>query len=96
MVNSSNSIFKYPDGKSWKDYSHPEFIPIFVDEYPKEERDKAKAECGGERATQTCIFDYLATGSREVARDSGSVDETAVAIAKETSKYYNFDNYWHT
>ena len=62
-------MFKYDDGLSQDNFSHPDFIPIFADE--NKHLDNARVNCGGQRATKACIFDYLATGDTKLAKSSG-------------------------
>ncbi|XP_062615400.1 fibrillin-1-like [Saccostrea cucullata] len=75
-VNESTSIFHYGSGLSHTDYSHPDFVPFFVDEYPEDQRSAAREACGGELASQACIFDYLATGDKALALSSGNTDSS--------------------
>lgn len=73
-VNETTSIFHYGSGLSHRDYSHPEFVPFFVDEYPEDQRNASREACGGDSASQACIFDYLATGDKALALSSGNTD----------------------
>lgn len=73
-VNEETSIFHYVSGLSHRDHSHPDFVPFFVDEYPEEQRNASRAACGGDSASQACIFDYLATGDKQLALSSGNTD----------------------
>ncbi|XP_078330906.1 uncharacterized protein LOC111125451 isoform X2 [Crassostrea virginica] len=73
-VNDTTSIFHYASGLSHRDHDHPDFVPFFVDEYPEDQRNASRAACGGDSATQACIFDYLATGDKELALSSGNTD----------------------
>ncbi|XP_048727704.2 mucin-4-like isoform X2 [Ostrea edulis] len=74
VVNETTSIFHYGSGLSHRDYSHPEFVPFFVDEYPEDQRNASREACGGDSASQACIFDYLATGDKALALSSGNTD----------------------
>ncbi|KAK3088019.1 hypothetical protein FSP39_013547 [Pinctada imbricata] len=76
-VNSSTSLFKYPIGKSHSDFAHPSFVPFYVDEFPEEDQQEAKTTCGGNTASQACIFDYLATRDSALASESGATDSLA-------------------
>nr|XP_022296650.1 mucin-like protein [Crassostrea virginica] len=73
----NRSLFKYNDGLSHINFSHPEFQPIFAEEDAR--LDDAKTKCGGTKASKACIFDYLATGDIKLAESSGDT-------AKESSK----------
>ena len=75
-VNDRTSIFHYASGLSHRDHNHPDFVPFFVDEYPEDQRNASRAACGGDSATQACIFDYLATGDKELAMSSGNTDSS--------------------
>ena len=64
-------------------YSHPDFVPIYLDEQPTEVRSRAESVCGDNLA---CIYDYVATGSEAFALDSKSVNEMADQTNKLTSE----------
>ncbi|XP_071150206.1 uncharacterized protein [Mytilus edulis] len=68
---SDSSIFDYTDGKSWADYSHQDFVPIFIDEFDNSTLQLAYTVCGGvSDQFKACIFDYLATGDQSFAADT--------------------------
>ena len=81
-------MFTYDDGKSWSDYSHPDFVPLFIDEFNQTTLDQAYSVCGG-RSDQykACIFDYLATGDQSFAEDTQSTNTEADAETEQLSKW---------
>lgn len=87
-VNGSNSLFNYTDGKTYADYTHPDFVPIFIDEFPTDEVDKAKEICGGQHASTACIFDFLLTKDEAVGKSSGKVEEDAEETLKASGIYF--------
>ena len=86
MVMPSESIFNYSNGKSASDYSDSSFEPLFIDEVDPAKLANATAECGGASASQACIFDYIATGNKALAQQSGQTDahsnQTNAALGK--------------
>ncbi|XP_078334851.1 uncharacterized protein LOC111121476 isoform X3 [Crassostrea virginica] len=76
-INSSTSLFQYGAGLSHADYSHPEFVPFYIDEQPQDAVNRSREACGGASASQACIFDYLATGDKALADSSGNNAESS-------------------
>lgn len=75
LIDPSDSLFIYTSGKSSSDYINTDFVPLFVDEVDQQLLTNATAECGGESmASQACIFDFLATGNKVLAQQSGQND----------------------
>lgn len=68
------SLFQYDDGLTFRDFYHPEFVPMFLDEVDESRLNDAKAKCGL-NPSASCISDYLATGDIEVALSSGKSEE---------------------
>lgn len=90
-VNESTSLFHYDIGYSHRDFSHPDFVPFFIDEFSEEKRNASIDACGGASASQACIFDFLATGDKALAESSGSeqaTSESENAAAGEISFTY--------
>lgn len=75
-VNESTSLFHYDTGYTHGYFSHPDFVPFFIDEFTEEERNASIVACGGASASQACIFDFLATGDKALADSSGSEQST--------------------
>lgn len=63
-----------------RDYSHPEFLPIFLDEQSPADRQAAQNLCGA--TNLACIYDYIATGSAGIA----SATKSSASTASETEK----------
>ncbi|CAG2228191.1 unnamed protein product [Mytilus edulis] len=84
---ADNSIFYYTDGKSWADYSHQDFVPIFIDEFDNSTLQLAYTVCGGKSDQyKACIFDYLATGDQSFA------DDTQITNAEAESETTQLQN----
>ncbi|VDI73636.1 Hypothetical predicted protein [Mytilus galloprovincialis] len=84
---AANTIFDYTDGKSWADYSHQDFVPLFIDEFDNSTLQSAYSVCGGSTDQyKACIFDYLATGDQSFADDTQS---TNVEAESETAQLQN-------
>ncbi|XP_063411483.1 uncharacterized protein LOC134694404 [Mytilus trossulus] len=84
---ADNSIFYYTDGKSWADYSHQDFVPIFIDEFDNSTLQLAYSVCGGKSDQyKACIFDYLATGDQSFA------DDTQITNAEAESESTQLQN----
>lgn len=64
-------------------YSHPEFIPIFLDEQPNDTRKAAEDLCGV--ANLACVYDYIATKSAAIANATKQTAETAEITVKARS-----------
>ncbi|XP_052721310.1 uncharacterized protein LOC128192563 [Crassostrea angulata] len=80
-VTENTSIFQYDTDLSHSDFHHPEFLPLFIDEFSEEKRNRSKVACGGSE-NQACIFDFLATGDKSLAMSSGSEASTSKLAAK--------------
>ncbi|XP_062579994.1 protein eyes shut homolog, partial [Saccostrea cucullata] len=80
LVNEE-SIFHYDKGLTNKDFSHPEFEPLFLDETNEEALENAKKKCGV-NPSQACIFDYLATGDIALAGSSGTEETISISEIK--------------
>ncbi|CAG5131219.1 unnamed protein product, partial [Candidula unifasciata] len=68
LVTEATSVFIYNKGESTKDYQHPEFVPLFVDETDPDRLAEAKRICGDNN--KACIYDKIATGSTDFARNT--------------------------
>ncbi|KAK3612288.1 hypothetical protein CHS0354_011006 [Potamilus streckersoni] len=77
MTNASGSAFRYPPGKTHKDFAHADFTPKFLDEADPVAIEKAKIYCGED---MECIFDYVFTGSKDVAIETRSIGLEANAV----------------
>ncbi|XP_062609554.1 uncharacterized protein LOC134271353 [Saccostrea cucullata] len=77
----NDSLFTYGRGLTYKNFSHPEFEPLFVDEADEEKLNEAKKSCGP-NPSQACIFDFLATGDIALAESSGTEETVSKADIK--------------
>ncbi|CAG5131221.1 unnamed protein product, partial [Candidula unifasciata] len=68
LVTEATSVFIYNKGESTKDYQHPEFVPQFVDETDPDRLADAKRICG--ESNKACIYDKIATGNTDFARNT--------------------------
>ena len=82
MTTSDTSIFVYTDGLSHANFSHPGYIPKFLGEADQDKVDNATKLCGEDNLE--CIFDFVFTGSVEVADDTKRIDEQHTADVKDS------------
>nr|KAG5691691.1 hypothetical protein BaRGS_029456 [Batillaria attramentaria] len=75
-VKDDTTVLRYPPRMGPANYSHPDFVPVFLDEVPKEEKDAAEALCG--EGNSACIYDYFSTGSEDFASTTTRTGEQAV------------------
>ncbi|XP_055997519.1 uncharacterized protein LOC125645547 isoform X2 [Ostrea edulis] len=73
-VNEKSTLFHYDDGLTYRDFSHPEFVPLFTDEVDKNRIKEAKEKCGS-NPSNACVADYLATGDIKLAKSSGNKEQ---------------------
>lgn len=85
-IDSDTSHFHYDTGLSHANFTHPEFVPFYIDEQPQDKVNRSREVCGGASASQACIFDYLATGDESLAKSSGDDAETS---ARDTATLGN-------
>lgn len=86
-IDSDTSYFHYDTGLSHANYTHPEFVPFYIDEQPQDKVNRSREVCGGASASQACIFDYLATGDESLAKSSG---DDAATSASDTASLGNY------
>jgi hypothetical protein len=77
-VTEKSSLFHYDDGLTFKNFSHPKFVPLFTDEVDKDRINEAKEKCGS-NPSKACISDYLATGDIKLAESSGNKEQDSKA-----------------
>lgn len=85
LVTTSNTVFIYDKGESTDDYQHLEYVPIFLDEADPAELAEARAILGDNY--QASIYDYVATGSADFARNTRTLEKTIDFINQNLSKY---------
>lgn len=64
--------------------SHPDFVPIFLEDYSQAQRDEAKAVCGNDNV---CTVDYLATKDAELATSSSNTSAESDSENQEFGKF---------
>lgn len=80
-ITSDESEFKYWPGKSHSDYEYPDFIPIYFDSIPDDQRTAALEACGS-NARKQCIYDFVLTGDKTLALETEiAFDDLAVVQA---------------
>ncbi|XP_061189287.1 uncharacterized protein LOC133197327 [Saccostrea echinata] len=73
---NEQSLFQYEDGFTYKNFTHPEFVPLFTDEVDENQLKEAKQKCGS-NPSEACVSDYLATGDIGLAETSGNKDKNS-------------------
>ena len=69
QITEEESLFYYPDGQSFANFSVPDHQPQFLDELDNVTRQKAETVCRGLQNIQ-CIFDYSQTQNKELAQNT--------------------------
>jgi len=64
-------------------FSHPDFVPLFLEDYPQPQRDEALAVCGSDTI---CTVDYLATKNAELAISSSNTSAESKIEDEEFGK----------
>jgi len=80
------SLFQYRAGRSYKDFQHPDFLPIFLDEVPPEDLASAERLCGTGPSNVACVFDFLATLDEAIATNTGKTTSDADAAVIITGR----------
>ncbi|KAJ8307332.1 hypothetical protein KUTeg_015416 [Tegillarca granosa] len=88
VINETESVFKYPHGKSPDAYRDRDFIPIFIEDFEQDDVVKAKTVCGNKTSSAACIYDYLLTKDESIGRDSGRVKVEAIEIVKSSGSAF--------
>lgn len=91
-TNCNESLFIYREGFNCTYYQHPEFEPLFLDDFPNDQRKQAESVCGGS-GDKTCIFDFLATKNDAVAQNTKQIEIVAKKDQLDASMYNCF--IWH-
>ncbi|XP_025082446.1 uncharacterized protein LOC112557056 isoform X3 [Pomacea canaliculata] len=90
-VTEENTVMRYPPRRGPANYSHPDFVPIFLDEQPQDVLQAARAKCGDSVA---CIYDYVATGSAAMAdasKDTAGKADDREKLSKNTAPILTFN-----
>ncbi|CAL1540486.1 unnamed protein product, partial [Lymnaea stagnalis] len=87
-VDKTSSVFLYNRGESYRDFNHPEFVPMFKDEADPAIVQEAEQLCGKEN--DACIFDYLATLEKSIAENTKQImlkqDLVAMSLANRAPR----------
>ena len=90
MVNTTSSLFTYPNGQTANDYKDPNFVPVFSDNIPAlfgnntAFYDQAVAQCGN---NNECLFDAALTLNLEAAISSKDVAQQYQEVTNELENY---------
>jgi hypothetical protein len=81
-IQSDQSLFSYPPGKTADDYQDVDFVPVFEVDFGSDTAAEQKANdicsTGTQKQKEQCIFDFFLTGSESFANNTLN---TAVAAA---------------
>ena len=72
---------------TFRDFSHPNFLPFFSDEVGEDRLNDAKANCGT-NPSPSCVSDFLATGDIILASSSGKAEEASKMNVKFLGNLY--------
>ena len=84
MTSATSSVMQYGPREGPTNYTHLEFIPLYLDEQPPATRQAAEELCGS--TNLACVFDFIATGSAAFADISRQTKETADTEEEQSSK----------
>ncbi|KAJ8307562.1 hypothetical protein KUTeg_015646 [Tegillarca granosa] len=84
LIEPQKSLFNYSAGNTPSNYTDPNFVPVFLDEFSQEERNKAEQNCNGPDNT-ACIYDVLLTKDEQIGQDSGNTVAEAEQEEQELS-----------
>lgn len=74
MQSDTESLFTYPSGLSFANFSVPKHIPVFLDQIDTDIRREAEKICGATDKIE-CIFDYIQTKNKEFALETQTTIE---------------------
>ena len=74
------SLFTYPEGRTYLDYAHPDHVPVSPDEVVAIATPEVLAACG---TNKECIFDAVETGDISVGLETMGTIETNLADEAE-------------
>ena len=83
-ISCSESAFRYEIEKPYDRFSHPDFNPLFVEDFPTDVQESAKILCGVKN--KACIFDYLATKDDSFAKETKTINNEAQQDIKNIGK----------
>ena len=68
MIDGSQSLFTYPQGKTFADFRNESFVPLFEPVFADAaEQAKAEALCGDDKE---CLLDFAVTGNEDFAQST--------------------------
>jgi fibulin 1/2 len=71
QIRHKESLFYYKTYENASTFSHPDHMPVFLDEIKNFTEDQIKV-CGDDMA---CLYDYVQTGDPDIAADTKETDE---------------------
>ncbi|XP_059158902.1 mucin-like protein [Physella acuta] len=77
QVTANTSVFIYKPGKTFSDYQHPTFVPVFLDSQNTSTMTAAVALCGAGKTS--CIYDYLITNDSTFALNTDNTLKQSTA-----------------
>ncbi|XP_025078476.1 mucin-like protein [Pomacea canaliculata] len=81
-VDNSSTVMRYEARMGPKDYNHPEFQPVFLDELDALVRREAEGLCGTKNLP--CIYDFLATGNKDFALSTADQQKLSDDLMKQS------------
>ena len=85
QINDTTSLFTYPFGVTFENFSFPNHIPVFLDEVINQSDTNATAQCGG---NSQCIFDAAQTGDISVGLNTMQISSENVAEEVATGDFF--------
>ena len=89
LLSNEESLFTYPNGQSFADFSNESHVPIFLSDIDTALREEGARICGGSDRIQ-CIFDYSQTRNMELAIDTQSTMEENELGRRIESEFYQW------
>lgn len=89
MTQANESEFRYNEGFSYESFNFPDFVPTFFDEVDEALKAEAAQVCNNDTE---CMFDYVATGNRDLALETIATEEKGLADQQLSSEYYDPKN----
>jgi hypothetical protein len=84
-VNVNNSILRYGPRETAANYSHHDFVPVFLDEVNATQKAQAESFCGV--SNRACMYDYIVSGSATFALGTKNTRQEALVENTVVSEY---------
>lgn len=84
QITPEESLFCYKIGENVSTFSHPDHVPVFLDEIGNFTEGQI-ATCGSNTA---CLYDFLQTGDSEIAAQTKETDEENTALSVNLGTEY--------